>query len=133
MHNHATAARPPIHMIDREADALAGLALEAEARLPQVSALLLDEISRAHIHGEGKIPEDVVTMMASAEFIDEATGASRTIQLVYPRDADISSGRVSILTLVGAGLIGLREGQSIRWPDRSGRERMLSVVKVRRD
>ncbi|HWV12970.1 MAG TPA: transcription elongation factor GreAB, partial [Sphingobium sp.] len=28
------------------------------------------------------------------------------------------------------GLIGLREGQSINWPDRDGRTRTLTVVKV---
>ena len=133
MHSTATAARPPIHMIDTEADALTGLALDAETRLPDVSALLLEEIGRAHIYERDAMPADVVTMMSTAEFRDEATGATRSVQLVYPRDADISSGRVSILTLVGAGLIGLKEGQSICWPDRGGKERTLSIVKVRHD
>jgi regulator of nucleoside diphosphate kinase len=50
----------------------------------------------------------------------QASGADRTVELVYPRDADISAGRVSILTPVGAGVIGLRTGQSILWPDRDG-------------
>jgi regulator of nucleoside diphosphate kinase len=31
---------------------------------------------------------------------------------------------------VGAGLIGLREGQSILWPDREGNERALQIVEV---
>jgi regulator of nucleoside diphosphate kinase len=60
----------------------------------------------------------------------QASGADRTVELVYPRDADISAGRVSILTPVGAGVIGLRTGQSILWPDRDGRERKLTIVKV---
>ncbi len=60
----------------------------------------------------------------------QASGADRTVELVYPRDADISAGRVSILTPVGAGMIGLRTGQSILWPDRDGRERKLTIVKV---
>src|SRR3546814_8900207 len=53
-------------------------------------------------------------MSSQVEFIDEANGEARTIQLVYPHEADIAAGRVSILTPVGAGLIGLRQGQSIR-------------------
>ena len=60
----------------------------------------------------------------------QASGADRTVELVYPRDADISAGRVSILTPVGAGVIGLRTGQSILWPGRDGRERKLTIVKV---
>lgn len=60
----------------------------------------------------------------------QASGADRKVELVYPRDADISAGRVSILTPVGAGVIGLRTRQSILWPDRDGRERKLTIVKV---
>jgi regulator of nucleoside diphosphate kinase len=122
--------RPSIHMIDREADALADLAVSVERRLPQVSALLIDEISRATVHSATEIPRDIVTMSSQVDFIDEASGATRSIQLVYPHEADIDAGRISILTPIGAGLIGLRRGQSIRWPDRDGRERALSVIAV---
>jgi len=122
--------RPPVHMIDSEADALTSLALGIEDRLPEVSALLLDEISRANIHTAERIPADVVTMRSTVTFTDEASGAERSVQLVYPKDADISAGRISILTLIGAGLIGLREAQSIVWPDRSGHERVLRITRV---
>lgn len=122
--------RPPIHMIDSEADALTNLAIGIQASLPQVSDLLLGEIARATIYEAERIPSDVVTMHATVEFTDEASGANRTVQLVYPKTADISAGRISILTPVGAGLIGLREGQSILWPDREGHERRLTIVKV---
>jgi regulator of nucleoside diphosphate kinase len=52
------------------------------------------------------------------------------VQLVYPRQADIAFGRVSVLTLIGAGLIGMRRGQSIDWPDRKGRCRRLRILDV---
>lgn len=122
--------RPSIHMIDHEADALADLAVSVERRMPEVSALLIDEISRATVHSAAEMPRDIVTMASHVDFFDEANGETRSIQLVYPHEADISAGRISILTPVGAGLIGLRRGQSIRWPDRDGRERALSVVAV---
>ncbi|AMK23048.1 MULTISPECIES: nucleoside diphosphate kinase regulator [Sphingomonadaceae] len=130
MTNSKAACRPPIHLIDTEADALTNLALGAEERLPQVSELLLEEIGRATIHSATQIPSDVVTMRSTVEFTDDASGATRSVQLVYPKDADISAGRISILTPVGAGLIGLREGESILWPDREGHERKLAIVKV---
>lgn len=122
--------RPPIHMIEEEAEKLSNLAIGIEERLPQVSELLMRETSRAKLHSAANIPADVVTMGASVEFVDEGNDARRTVTLVYPADADISAGRVSILTPVGAGLIGLREGQSILWPDREGHERRLVILKV---
>lgn len=120
-------------MIDTEADALTNLAISVEDRLPQVSELLLDEIGRATVRRADAIPADVVTMRATVEFLDEASGNTHTYQLVYPKEADISAGRISILTPVGAGLIGLKEGQSILWPDRDGHERTLTIVKVNRE
>lgn len=125
-------ARPPIRMIDTEADALTTLAIGAEERSPQVSAMLLDEIARADVQPADLVGPDVVTMHSSVEFVDEASGTMRAVQLVFPKEADISAGRVSIMTPVGAGLIGLREGQSILWPDRDGHERRLRIVKVSR-
>lgn len=124
-------SRPKIHMIEEEANQLSDLALSVEGRLPQVCELLVRETSRARIYDRQSIPADVVTMGSTVEFVDEGTGAKRTVELVYPPYADISVGRVSILTPVGAGLIGLREGQTILWPDREGHKRSLVIVSVR--
>ncbi|MDE2563962.1 MAG: nucleoside diphosphate kinase regulator [Sphingomonadales bacterium] len=128
-----TLRRPPIHMIDVEADALTSLALAARGKMQDVSEPLLEEIARAEIHTAAGIAPDVVTMHSTVEFLDEGSGAGRVVELVYPRDADIAAGRISILTPVGAGLIGLRTGQSIVWPDRDGRERRLTIVEVRQE
>lgn len=130
MTNDTAASRPPIHMLEAEADNLAALAASVEDRMPQVSKLLLDEIARATMHSEADMPSDVVTMLATVQFADAASGKNYSYQLVYPKDADIAAGRISILTPVGAGLIGLRAGQSILWPDRDGRERKLTIIKV---
>ena len=123
-------ARPPVHMIDTQADALSDLALRTEDRNPEVSGLLLEEITRATIYNAAKIPGDVVTMHARVEFVDESRGMPHIVELVWPGEADFAAGRLSILTPTGAGLIGLREGGSILWPDRDGRERRLTIVKV---
>lgn len=130
MTKRKAAKRPQIHMIDSEADALADLAVGVEKRLPQVSELLIEEISRATIHKAARMPRDIVTMMSEVDFVDEGSGKVRSVQLVYPNDADIASGRISILTPIGAGLIGMRAGQSIQWPDRDGHERQLTIQAV---
>src|SRR5690349_18552324 len=96
--------RPPIQIGEREADALNDLAVAVADRHPVVSKLLLEELDRAKIVPSYKIPADVVTMGAKVQFTVEETGEQRTVELVYPKDADIAENRISILTPVGAGL-----------------------------
>jgi regulator of nucleoside diphosphate kinase len=124
------AAMPPIRMIDSEADALTELTLQQQRDSLSFYELLLDEIDRATICERGAIASDVVTMGSSVTFRDEKSGAERTVRLVYPAEADIAAGRMSILTPVAAGLIGLSVGQSINWPDRGGVEHRLTIVAV---
>lgn len=128
---NSTAARPHIRMIDSEADTLTELTLLKQRDSLRLYDLLLDEIDRATICSRDAMPGDVVTMGSEVTFRDEKTGSARTVQLVYPGDADISAGRISILTPVGAGLIGLAVGQSINWPDRGGTDHALTIVAVR--
>ncbi|MBU3991371.1 MAG: nucleoside diphosphate kinase regulator [Alphaproteobacteria bacterium] len=123
-------ARPLIQIRETDAERIGNLAIEAEERLPQVAELLLAEINRARIVQDSRLPGDVVAMQSTVKFVDEASGAERTLQLVYPRAADIEAGRISILSLVGAGLLGLRPGQSIAWPDRAGKQRPLRILDV---
>lgn len=126
-----TVHRPPVHLIDHECDTLLDLALNAEARHPEVAAMLMSEIDRAEIHSADNIPADAVTLDAEVEFVDEGSDKTRSIQLVLPADADIAAGRVSVLTPMGAGLIGLREGQTIDWPARDGRSHRLRILAVK--
>jgi len=136
MENHRSippaSARPPaIRMIDAESERLSALALNASTCQPTVADLLLAEIERARLLPAADMPRDVVTMGAEVEFVDQRSGEQRAVRLVWPPEADIDAGRVSVLTPVGAGLIGLSEGQSIDWPDRDGHRRTLRVVRVR--
>lgn len=126
-------ARPPIQIRESDAERIGNLAIEAEERLPQVAELLLAEINRARIVQDSRLPGDVVAMQSIVKFVDEASDAERTLQLVYPQAADIEAGRISILSLVGAGLLGLRPGQSISWPDRAGKQRALRIMEVNQE
>lgn len=130
MSNTMIGAKPDIHLIDTEADALSELAMKTEARNPDVSAKLNEEIDRAVIHIQSEIPGHVVTMGSKVEFIDEGTGAIRTVELVWPWDANLDEDRLSVMTLVGAGIIGIQEGASIEWPDRVGHVRKLRIARV---
>ena len=123
-------ARPPILISETEAESLADLAVSVAARHPVASRLLLEELDRAEV--VPAVPDDVVTMGSTVEFVVAGTGERRQVELVFPGDADIAEGRISILTPMGAGLIGLRVGQTISWPDLSGHERLLTIESVSR-
>lgn len=122
--------RPPITVLQSEADALAELALSPTGRSRLASQSLLEELDRARTTKAGKLPGDVVNMNSHVLFVDEATPTRHSVQVVYPKAADIALGRVSVLSLIGAALIGMRRGQSIDWPDRSGRRRRLRILHV---
>jgi regulator of nucleoside diphosphate kinase len=63
-------------------------------------------------------------------FLDRASGERHAVELVYPGAADMALGRVSVLTPIGAGLIGLGVGSAIDWPNRRGERRKLEIVEV---
>lgn len=126
-----TDTRPEIVLAQSEAARLSALALSMERSAPLAAGLLLEEIERAEIRPDNAMPDDVVRMHSTLRFVDSLPGRERTVMLVYPPEADISAGKVSVLTPVGAGLIGLAARQSIDWPDLEGRERRLKVLKVR--
>lgn len=128
MASKARASAPPsIIVSETDADRLFALAEQAETRQPLG---LLAELERAEVRADARVPLNVVGMNSMVEFVDEAHGEARVVRLVYPGEADIEQGKISITTPVGAALLGLREGQSIDWPDRDGRVRALRVLRV---
>jgi regulator of nucleoside diphosphate kinase len=92
-------------------------------------AALEGELARATIVPREEIPRDVVTMNSRVVFENETTGERREVTLVYPGDADIDAGKISVLVPVGTALLGLRVGQSIDWELPSGGHR-YRVIEV---
>ena len=127
---HAAVERPPVTLSEAEADTLYELAWAARGKSQMSAALLLEELARAEFCDRASLPADVVTMKSEVVFVDEDTGEEHRVHLVYPCDADIESNRLSVLTPVGAALIGLRRGDRIDWPNRLGASRRLRLVDV---
>ncbi|KGM34862.1 nucleoside diphosphate kinase regulator [Inquilinus limosus] len=121
--------RPEIHVTAGDYDRLAALADAAADTFPAVADFLADELDRAQII-EGAAAKGVVQMHSTVTYRDAATGEEHTVTLVYPEEADIEAGRLSVLTPVGVALIGLRRGQTITWITPSGKPRNLTVVRV---
>lgn len=119
---------PSIDMLEADFDTLDRLVGDLPGSGP--AGLLQQELDRAKVHAPSDMPKGVVTMNRWLHFTDGQGADVRRVQLVLPRDADIDAGKVSILSYVGAGLIGLCEGESIDWPAPSGEMRRLSVIMV---
>jgi regulator of nucleoside diphosphate kinase len=117
-------SRPDADRLERLLDANACRATAAADRLR-------GELDRAEVVEPGDMPRDVVGMNTSADCIDESSGKRHALTLVYPRDADVDAGRVSVLAPVGSALLGLKVGQSIEWPGGNGKTRRLRVTAVR--
>lgn len=92
---------------------------------------LRTELLRATVVDPDKIPADVVTMNSTALVEDEDSKEAHELTLVYPREADGSPGKVSVLAPVGSAMLGLRIGQSIEWQVPGGRRLRLRVQAIR--
>lgn len=112
---------------DRLRSVIDGVASE---RNQQAAEALDSELARARVVPPEEVPPDVVTMNSQVRFVDEATGVERLVTLVYPRDAEPSAGKISVLAPVGAALLGLKTGDSIDWPMPGGRSKRLRIVEV---
>ena len=119
---------PTITLSTSDHQRLSLLALSGPGSDPDAADDLLHELDRASIVTDASLPGDVVRMGSLVRF--RAGRDERTALLVYPAEADIASGRISVLTPVGAALIGLRTGQSISFRTRDGRPQMLTVLRV---
>jgi regulator of nucleoside diphosphate kinase len=133
MHLNTTEKRPPIAIDVSHFARLSALSSVTSGAMMEVCAYLRDELDRAHIVPADKLRPDVVNLGSQVKFRDEQTGKVQEIILVYPLDADIARRRVSVLTPVGAALLGLSPNHTISFHTRTGERRELTVLKVRRD
>ncbi len=119
--------RPPIVVAEDEHERLTGLALAALDRAPGAVDLFV-ELSRAKT--VKALPEHVVGVGSVATF--KYDGSSyREYELVDPHRADIGQRRISVLTPVGAMLLGLSQGQTIEWVGPDDRAHKVVVENVR--
>jgi regulator of nucleoside diphosphate kinase len=82
------------------------------------------EIKRARLVDPKKINPDRVTMNSVVEIIFSETGISKVFKLVYPGEADLMDGRLSILSPLGCALLGYKKGQSISYQAPCGDQRV---------
>lgn len=85
---------------------------------------LRSELDRATVVPPKDIPPDVITMTSKVRIKDLDSGEESVYSLVFPENADIDTGRISILAPIGTALIGYRIGDTIEWKVPAGTRRL---------
>ena len=90
---------------------------------------LRSELEHAHVVPQSDIPQDVVTMNSKAKIRDLESGETMTYTLVFPSQANVDDGKISVLAPIGTAMLGHRVGEEFEWHVPAGIVR-LRVEKV---
>lgn len=120
-------ARPPVFATPSDFDALQKI-VRGFDEAPGLS-LLLDEVSRMEVLSPN-VAQGFVRLGSEVTYKDLRTKRERTVVVAPPRDADYDNNRISVLSPIGAALIGLSEGAVIRWSAADGFVRAVKVIRL---
>ena len=87
-------------------------------------SVLEGELDRSKVLPSKDVPKDVVTMNSRVRVRDLDSEKETTYSLVFPRDADISENKISILAPLGSALLGYRVADVIEWQAPAGLRRI---------
>lgn len=74
------------------------------------------------------VSPDIVTMYSQVLLEDCATGRRFRMTLCYPSDAEPAAGFVSVMSPVGASVLGLHVGATARWVTPNGDAGAADVI-----
>lgn len=94
-----------------------------DSNMPYMNKLE-DELDRANIVDPKEIPMDAITMRSKVRLKDLESRKEMIYSLVFPNEADVDEGRISVLAPVGTAMIGYRVGDIIEWEVPSGLRRL---------
>lgn len=124
------ARKPPITLSSLDVDRIEALLAAIPATVFPGKAALQAELDRADVVAPEEIPPHVVTMNSTVEFSIVETGKDFRLTLVYPRDADGTTDRISIFAPVGSALLGLPVGDELAWPGPGGTPMTVRVKEI---
>ncbi|PAY16142.1 transcription elongation factor GreAB [Rhodopirellula sp. SM50] len=107
------------HLVELLKDELLGAMVD-----PKAFRELAGELQHATIVDAVSVPPDVVTMNSTVKLRDLESDSTETYTLVYPEDANIAEGRLSILAPIGIAIFGDRVGNRVRWAVPAGKRNM---------
>jgi len=111
-------------------DRLNGLVASSQGRLyGTLAEQLREELGRGKVVPPTRVSKDLVTMNSRVRIRDIGTGLPETYTLVFPHEADIGNGLLSVLAPLGTALLGatLRDVIELETP---GGVRRIKVEKI---
>lgn len=106
-----------------DANKLGDLIVEARHQGYRGSTYLNDlaaELDRAVLMEPKDIPSDVITMNSKVRLYDIENNESLEYTLVFPEDADLKQGKISVLAPIGTAMLGYRVGDEFVWQTPGG-------------
>lgn len=91
--------------------------------------ILEEEIGKCKVVGPDEIPPDVVTINSRVRLRDLGADKEMIVRLVLPHMADLSEGRLSVVSPIGTAILGYAAGDIIEWQVRSVTKK-ISVEEV---
>ncbi|HHY84386.1 MAG TPA: nucleoside diphosphate kinase regulator [Verrucomicrobia bacterium] len=82
------------------------------------------ELEHAHVVRPEEVPADVVTMNSKVRLRDLEDNEELTYTLVFPDQANIDEGRISVVAPVGTAMLGQRVGDEFEWQVPAGPVRL---------
>jgi regulator of nucleoside diphosphate kinase len=118
-------------LTETDVDRLRGLVHNKHTRFSYgpLATQLEQELARGEVVDPQHVPKGVVTMNSRVRIRDQKTRKEETITLVYPEEADINDGRVSVLAPLGTALLGARVGDVVEVHAPAG-VRRIKVEKI---
>ncbi len=120
--------RPSVFISESDKTRLASLLDTLDGDSP-VAAMLGEEVDRATVVSDLSARR-FVRLGSEVEIETLQSGRIRAVRLVMPGTTNIGEGDLSILTLAGAAIIGLREGATFTWSDPQGRRQTVRVLRI---
>ena len=90
--------------------------------------ILTDNMSEALIVDRDDIPTDIVQIYSTVT-LSSTCGWHETLQLVPPYEENIKNDKISVISTLGASVVGLSEGDTIRY-GLTGNVLLLKIEKV---
>lgn len=103
---------------------------QRDPKAEEALRLLAEELCGRRLVDQREIGPEVVTMHSRVLLRDIATKEDLALTLVYPDDADLREGKLSVATPLGAALLGSARGAVLEWRPSPRRLRRLLVKAV---
>ncbi|MBX0335575.1 nucleoside diphosphate kinase regulator [Pontibacter sp. HSC-14F20] len=111
----------PIYLTEKDFQRLHSL-VQAQRQVSGAHTVeaLSQELKRAKVVASEEIPENVVTMNSLVKLNELKSGAQMELTVVYPKDADLSKFKISVLAPVGTAILGCKVGDKVERPGPKG-------------